>query len=267
MTPTSPPEPLPLTSGRPVDRDLADRTMHALHLAGLPIAHGGHGPGVHLRPAQPLDDDDRCDGLIALHWIPSPRLTAAAATEQHQQPAHRAQQLVVNAVQHALTSILPALGAAAAQSFTLWEIRVGHATPPAVELASPPLPRPTGPAPVAPGIRPEITAAVRRSAALAGLPVADRPGDPGILLRPCPPLDVEDDTTGIPDLGWNPSRRLTATPGRAAWNLREAVEDAMRPTLATALGACGLEAWWRKPEHLPAQLRAYGPSTAQPIRR
>ncbi|MFJ9521341.1 hypothetical protein ACIRPK_24200 [Kitasatospora sp. NPDC101801] len=267
MSATAPAETLPPTSPRPIDRGLADRTMHALHLAGLPIAHGGHGPGVHLRPAQPLRDDDYCDGLIALHWIPSPRLVAAAATEQHQQPAHRAQQVVVHAVQHALTAILPALGAAAAQSFTLWEIRVDHTILPVVELASPPLPRPTGPAPVAPGTLPDITAAVRRSAALAGLPVADRPGDPGIVLRPCPPLGLDDDTTGIPDLGWNPSRRLTSTPGRAAWNLRGSVEDAMRPALATALGACGLEAWWRKPQHLPAQLRAYGPSTAPPIRR
>ncbi|MET9396103.1 hypothetical protein [Kitasatospora sp. NPDC002965] len=263
---TTPPPAPGIVPVRP-DPVLADLVMDAVHLAGLPLAHGGDGPGVDLLPAQPLHDDDHCDGLIALHWIPSARLAAAAATERHQQPAHRAQQLVVNSVQHALTAFLPDLGAAAEQPFTLWEIRVAHGSAFPVELASPPLPRPTGPAPVAPGIHPHITAAVRRSAALAGLPVAERPGDPGIVLRPCPPLGIDDDTTGIPDLGWNPSRCLTATPGRAAWNPREAVQAAMRPALATALGACGLEAWWRKPEHIPTQLRAYGPSTDQPIRR
>ncbi|MFD5610558.1 hypothetical protein [Kitasatospora sp. NPDC127060] len=262
---TTPPPPPGTAPTRP-DPVLADRVMDALHLAGLPIAHGGHGPGVHLRPAEPLTDDDHCHGLTALHWLPSPRLAHAAATEHHQQPAHTAQQLVVNAVQHALTTALPLLGVTASEASTLWEIRVTDAEPLPRDLTAPPGPRPSGPEPIAPGIRPDVITAVHRSATLAGLPVAHQPGDPGITLRPCLPLDPDDDTTGIADLGWNPSRRLTAATGPAA-TLRTAIEEAIRPALPVALGACGLEVWWRRPEGLPPQLRAYGPSDNPPIRR
>ncbi|MQS17553.1 hypothetical protein F7Q99_36550 [Streptomyces kaniharaensis] len=257
----------PTTSRVRLDPVLADRVMDAQHLAGLPIAHGGHGPGVHVRPAEPLNDDDACRGLIALHWLPSRRLAAAAATEQHRQPAHYAQQLVVNTVQHALTVLLPHLGTTAARAFQLWEVRVTAAVPLPHELTGLPGPRPSGPQPIASGIRPDVTTAVRRSAALAGLPVATHPGDPGITLRPCPPLDVDDDTAGIADLGWNPSRRLAAATSGTAWNLRTAVEDAVRQALPVALGACGLDVWWRRPDGLPPQLRAYGPSEDPPIRR
>ncbi|MGV9268086.1 hypothetical protein ACWDRR_25875 [Kitasatospora sp. NPDC003701] len=262
---TPPPE--PGSARLRLDPVLADRVMDALNLAGLPLAHGGHGPGVHLRPARPLDDGDHCRGLIALHWLPSRRLAHAAATEEHQQPAHTAQQLVVNAVEHALTELLPLLGTAASQAFHLWEIRVSDADPLPRDLADPPGPRPHRPAPIAPGIRPDVITAVHRSAHLAGLPVALRPGDPGITLRPCPPLGPDDGTTGIADLGWNPSRRLTSATGPAARNLRAAVEEAIRRSLAVALGACGLDVWWRRPEGLPPQLRAYGPSGYPPIRR
>ncbi|MFG2845979.1 hypothetical protein ACGF12_22835 [Kitasatospora sp. NPDC048296] len=266
---TTPPSTTAPTASRGrLDPVLADHVMDALHLAGLPIAHGGHGPGVHLRPAEPLDDNDDCHGLIALHWLPSRRLAHAAATEQHKQPAHAAQQLVVNAVQHTLTVLLPLLGTTADRAFHLWEVRVTAAEPLPRELTGLPGPRPSGPAPIAPGIRPDVITAVRHSAALAGLPVATHPGDPGITLRPCPPLDPGDDTTGIADLGWNPSRRLAAAAtGHAAWNLRAAVEEAVRQALPVALGACGLDVWWRRPDGLPPQLRAYGPSEDPPIRR
>ncbi|MEV7123746.1 hypothetical protein [Kitasatospora griseola] len=249
-----------------IDPALADRVMDAVHLAGLPIAHGGSGPGVHLRPAQPLTDTDLCDGQLALHWVPSRRLADAAATEQHRQPAAHAHQRVIHALQHALETFLPALGATTTRCLG-WEVRVPAADPLPEGLNGALLPRPTRPEPIAPGIRPDIIEAVHRAAALAGLPVALCPADPGITLRPCPPLDLDDDTTGIPDLGWNPSRRLTAvTTGRTAWSLRTAIEDAMRKALPTALGACGLEVWWRQPEGLPGQLRSYGPTTP-PIRR
>ncbi|WP_331731572.1 hypothetical protein [Kitasatospora sp. NBC_01300] len=262
---TTPP-PAAATAPLRLDPVLADRVMDALHLAGLPIAHGGHGPGVHLRPAEPLTEEDDCHGLIALHWLPSRRLAHAAATEHHQQPAHTAQQLVVNAVQHALIALLPLLGTAAGEASTLWEIRVADAEPLPRDLTGPPGPRPNGPEPIAPGIRPDVITAVHRSATLAGLPSAHHPGDPGITLRRCPPL-APDDTTGIADLGWNPSRRLTAATSPVAATLRTAIEEGIRQALPVALGACGLDVWWRRPEGLPAQLRAYGPSANPPIRR
>ncbi|MFG2845976.1 hypothetical protein ACGF12_22820 [Kitasatospora sp. NPDC048296] len=43
------------------------------------------------------------------------------------------------------------------------------------------------------------------------------------------------------------------------WILRAAVEEAVRQALPVALGACGLDVWWRRPDGLPpaaARLRA-----------
>ncbi|MFE1832311.1 sensor histidine kinase, partial [Streptomyces yangpuensis] len=46
--------PAPEHAARLAAARLAERQKDALHLAGLPLANGGHGPGVHQRPSQPL---------------------------------------------------------------------------------------------------------------------------------------------------------------------------------------------------------------------
>ncbi|WP_316519663.1 hypothetical protein [Kitasatospora brasiliensis] len=245
---------------------LADRITEALLLAGLPVGYGGHGPGVHLRPAQPYGDSDHCAGLIALHWEPGPRLLAAAAMAQ--QPASAARDVVISGMQNALAEFLPAFGLEVTLGRPEGETRVGQAADAGHVDVRASAPSGVGPRPQDLGIGAEVVEAVGRAAALAGLPVADHLHAPGITLDVCRPVDDGDDTTGVADLRWNPSRRLSAAAegdDRAA-RLRTAVQDAMRHAFGSVLGACGLELRWRRPAHLPYQLRAYGPAAQPPIR-
>ncbi|MFJ5924342.1 hypothetical protein ACIQF6_17255 [Kitasatospora sp. NPDC092948] len=217
-----------------LDPVLADRVTEALLLTGLPVAHGGHGPGVHLLP-----DGD----AVVLRWLASPRLEDAATAGGGPNPAATARQLVADAVENALAELLPALGLDAERT----TVRGGAADRPAVAPGTPPAPDTP---PVDPGVRADVVAAVRRSAALAGLPVAARPGGAGITLG---------NAAGLADLDWNPSPRLPRQDGELP-NPRTAVQNAMRHALGIALRAGGLDLAWHRPPGRPAQLRAQGPS-------
>ncbi|MFD4657187.1 hypothetical protein ACFWP2_16345 [Kitasatospora sp. NPDC058444] len=254
--------------GPRIDPLLADRVTEALLLAGLPVGYGGHGPGVHLLPARPYDDSDDCAGRIALHWEPGPRLAAAAAMEQPRQPASAARRTVDSTMRNALAEFLPAFGIEVEAGPLGGETRVGRAATPAPapgrDAATP---APAGARPEDLGIGADVVAAVRRTALLAGLPVADHLHAPGITLTPCRPVDDGDDTAGLADLRWNPSRRLSAATDERAARARTAVQDAMRHAFGTVLGACGLDLQWRRPTTIPYQLRAYGLTARPPVRR
>ncbi|WP_031064620.1 hypothetical protein [Streptomyces sp. NRRL WC-3742] len=274
----------PSGAGLRFDPVLADRVIEAVLLAGLPVAFGGHGPGVQLRPAEPLDDRDRCAGLIALHWEPSARLASAAAMEQPQQPAFRARQVVSASMVNALGEFLPALGITVERSKPGWETRVHGTSGPGPAANSRALPR-SSPGRIPPGLEfsPGLVTSLRRSAALAALPVAALPGEPGITLGPCSSADLEDSLEGglehgleddritVASVGWNPSRRLSAladsdTPTAAsAVKSRTAVRNAMLHALGAVLGACGTSALWHR-RRQPYQLRVTGASGQPPIR-
>ncbi|MER5352279.1 hypothetical protein ABT093_18365 [Kitasatospora sp. NPDC002551] len=262
--------PTPADAGPPagrVDPALADRLTDALLLAGLPVAFGDHGPGVRIRPARPVDDGDRCAGVAALDWLPSPRLTDAAAMAEPGQSAGPAREAVETAMTNALAEFLPAFGLETTRDRTGGELRVdgrgavdgGLRVPPGALVARQP-----GPVPAEPGLPAGLVGTVRRSAALAGLPLAVRPGAAGITLAPGAPTGGADDRDGAADLGWNPSRRLadladSALPEAArATAARTAVDGAMRHALGMALRACGTELRWL---HAHQLLRAYGEST------
>ncbi|MFE4972014.1 hypothetical protein ACFRAR_07840 [Kitasatospora sp. NPDC056651] len=262
-----------------IDPLLADRVTEALLLAGLPVGYGGHGVGVRLRPAEPHDDSDDCAGLVALHWEPGPRLAAAAAMAQ--QSASSARRVVSSSMENALAEFLPAFGLEVVLGRADGETRVGGAggsaappfgTPPRSRAADP---SGVGSRPQDLGIGADVVDAVRRAAALVGLPVADHLHAPGITLDACRPVDEGDDARGIADLRWNPSGRLSASAasaasaadGEQAARVRTAVQDAMRHAFGSVLGACGLELRWRRPANLPYQLRAYGPAEQPPVRR
>ncbi|MEV7189206.1 hypothetical protein [Kitasatospora sp. NPDC093102] len=222
--------------GPRIDPLLADRVTEALLLAGLPVGYGGHGPGVQLRPAEPHDGSDDCAGLIALHWEPGPRLAAAAAMEQPHQPASCARRVVSSSMRNALAEFLPAFGIEVVAGRLDGETRIGRAVGPAPATGQDAsAPAPAGSRPQDLGIGADVVDAVRRTAALAGLPVAGHLHAPGITLAPC--------RTGT------------------------AVQDAMRHAFGAVLGACGLDLQWRRPAALPYQLRAYGPVEQPPVRR
>ncbi|MGW4383563.1 hypothetical protein [Kitasatospora sp. NPDC004531] len=219
--------------------ELADRVTEALLLAGLPIAHGGHGPGVHLAPD---------GGAIVLRWLASARLEDAATAGDGRTASATTRRLVADAVENALAELLPALGLDAAREERPERTTVRRATAQLVlepaELTSRP--------PVDPGLRADVVTAVRRSAALAGLPLAGRPGGAGITLAACDPA-------GPAALDWNPSPRLAPHDG-ATPDARTAVQNAMRHALGVALRAAGLDLAWHRPKGRPAELRANGPS-------
>ncbi|WP_327063875.1 hypothetical protein OG196_03320 [Kitasatospora purpeofusca] len=266
-----------------VDPDLADRLTDAVLLSGLPVAFGEEGPGVRIRPARPASDADRCAGAAALDWLPSPRLAGAAAMAEPGQPAGPAREVVGTAMENALAEFLPAFGLEAARDGSGRELRVAPPALPAAGLRVPPrvlAARPAGPTPAELGVPAALLDALRRSTALAGLPLAAHLGGTGITLAPCssaegPGTDPTGDPTGGPgadgaaDLGWNPSRRLAdlADSDRpeapAAATARAAVDAAMRHALGTALRACGTELRWL---HALQRLRVYGES-APTIRR
>ncbi len=264
MTPPPPGPP----RGR-VDPALADRLTDAVLLSGLPVAFGDEGPGVRIRPARPVDDADRCTGLAALDWLPSPRLTGAAATAEPGRPAGPARQAVGTAMVNALAEFLPAFGLETTAVGSARELRVGLPAhqdgglhvPPGVLAA-----RPAGRTPTDLGLPGVVVDTVRRSAALAGLPLAAHLGATGLTLAPCAPTGDRraEGPGGAVDLGWNPSRRLadladSARPeaSRAA-EARAAVDAALRHALGTALRACGTDLRWLHAHH---RLRAYGEST------
>jgi len=212
----------------------------ALLLAGLPVAHGGHGPGVHLRPD---------GGTVVLRWLASPRLEDAATAGGGPNPAATARQLVADAVENALAELLPTLGLDAELTGSPAHLTVRGSTGTRPALAPP---DPDATPPVAPGIRADVVTAVRRSATLAGLPMAARPGGAGITLHPCDP-------PGLAALDWNPSPRLPHHSGEQP-TTRTAVQNALRHTLGVALRAAGLDLAWHRPPGRPAQLRIQGPT-------
>ncbi|MFJ8436679.1 hypothetical protein ACIQ9P_35835 [Kitasatospora sp. NPDC094019] len=254
-----------------VDPDLADRLTDAVLLSGLPVAFGEEGPGVRVRSARPAGDADRCAGTAALDWLPSPRLTGAAAMAGPGQPAGPAREVVGTAMVNALAEFLPAFGLEAGMDASGRELRVGPSLVPAGGLRVPPgvlAARPVGPALEELALPGALLETVRRSAALAGLPLATHLGGTGITLAPCPPGEGEggneaDGGSGGVDIGWNPSRRLAdlADSDRPeapdAATARAAVDAAMRHALGTALRACGTELRWLHAVH---RLRAYGES-------
>ncbi|MER7705793.1 hypothetical protein ABTX81_23225 [Kitasatospora sp. NPDC097605] len=259
------------SAGR-VDPTLADRLTDAVLLAGLPVAFGDQGPGVRIRPARPVDDGDRCAGVAALDWLPSPRLSGAAAMAEPGAAAGSAREVVETAMINALAEFLPALGLETSRDRTGRELRVdgraalggGLTVPPGVLVA-----RPAGPTPAELGLPAGVVHTVRRSATLAGLPLAAHLGATGITLTPFTPTGGADDRPGAADLGWNPARRLadladSSLPEAArAAAARTAVDGAMRHALGTALRACGTELRWLHAHH---RLRAFGES-ASTIRR
>ncbi|MFE7192626.1 hypothetical protein [Kitasatospora sp. NPDC057541] len=268
-TPSHRQPPSPADAGPPagrVDPALADRLTDAVLLAGLPVAFGDQGPGVRIRPARPVDDRDRCQGVAALDWLPSPRLTGAAAMAEPGQAAGPAQDLVATAMENALAEFLPAFGLETGRDRVGRELRVdGRAAvdgalrvPPGVLVA-----RPAGPTPVELGLPAGVVGTVRRSAALAGLPLAPHLGATGVTLARCVPTGGTGDRDGAADLGWNPSRGLAdladsdlPEAARAA-TARTAVNGAMRHALGMALRACGAELRWLHSHQL---LRVYGES-------
>ncbi|RAJ40046.1 hypothetical protein K353_03534 [Kitasatospora sp. SolWspMP-SS2h] len=251
-----------------VDPLLADRVVEALLLVGLPVAHGGHGPGVHLFATGGAAGDGCGDGdgvdpdrwPLTLRWLCSARLEDAAAAAGADSPWPRTRQVVADSVETALAELLPALGLAAVRETPEGPTRVGPADPAAAAAAPVSTVPPTDPAPHLPA---ETLAAVRRSAALAGLPLARHPRAAGVALTTCPPVPGAPDavlTPGVPDVvdvAWHPSPRLPGAPA-----VSTAVREAMHHAVGSALTACGLRTSWHRPPDSPPHLHADAPGTS-----
>ncbi|QKW23899.1 hypothetical protein HUT16_36645 [Kitasatospora sp. NA04385] len=238
-----------------VDPLLADRVVEALLLVGLPVAHGGHGPGVHLF-ATGTDGSggtaDRERWPVTLRWLCSARLedAAAAAGAGSGSPWPRTRQLVVNSVETALAEFLPALGLSATRTAPDGPTLVGPGEDAAQAAAG------AGAFAAAPGasagepaamvlLPEEVVAAVRRGAALAGLPLARHARAAGVALTACPPspgADADADTVPVADAAWRSSPQLPDTPA-----VSTAVREAMHHAVGTALTACGLRTSWHRP--------------------
>ncbi|MEU3496975.1 hypothetical protein [Kitasatospora cineracea] len=245
-----------------VDPLLADRVVEALLLVGLPVAHGGHGPGVHLFATGSADDaggggggtgaDDPERWPLTLRWLCSARLEDAAAAAGAGSPWPRTRQVVADSMETALAELLPALGLSAVRGAPGGPTRVGPA-----ESAAEPGPglglglgQETGQEqaaePVA--VAAAVEAAVRRSAALAGLPLARHPRAAGVALAGC----VPDPGAGpVVDVAWRPSPQLPATP-----LVSTAVREAMHHAIGSALTACGLRTSWHRPADSAPHLHA-----------
>ncbi|GAA2097767.1 hypothetical protein GCM10009759_28160 [Kitasatospora saccharophila] len=251
-----------------VDPRLSDRVVEALLLVGLPVAHGGHGPGVHLLPtgadaAAGGSDPERWP--ITLRWLCSARLEDAAAAGGDG-PWPRTRQVVVDSLETALAELLPSLGLRATRATSNGPTLVGPgADPGAGEADAPDAPGASGSvvAPTGAATLPaDAVAAVRRSAALAGLPLALGPRAAGVALAVCAPLQAEaaaaaaDAETGaaadpVVDVAWRSSPQLPGSPPVAT-----AVREAMHHAVGTALTACGLRTSWHRPPDGPPHLHA-----------
>ncbi|MFJ1757875.1 hypothetical protein [Kitasatospora sp. NPDC088134] len=250
--------------GARVDPALADRVIEALLLAGLPVAYGGHGPGVRLVPGE---DDG---GVLTLRWICSARWEDAAAAGSGD-PGHRARRLVADSMETALAEFLPALGVPAERLPEPGGTGVGPLPATAPPATAPPALGPAAaeqtaaeqtafaPSAFAPtAVDPGLAATVRRIAALAGLPLADRPGAAGITLALHAADDADDGVApGTADLDWRPSRQLPG--GDEPDGVRVAVTGALRHALGATLNAGGLPTAWHRPRHRPAHLHAVPP--------
>ncbi|MFE2351422.1 hypothetical protein ACWEPB_35905 [Kitasatospora cineracea] len=242
-----------------VDPLLADRVVEALLLVGLPVAHGGHGPGVHLFATGSADDaggsagtgaDDPERWPLTLRWLCSARLEDAAAAAGAGSPWPRTRQVVADSMETALAELLPALGLSAVRGAPDGPTRVGPAES-AAEPGQETGPEPeTGPGrgPAAEPVAAAVEAAVRRGAALAGLPLARHPRAAGIALAGC----VPDPGAGpVVDVAWRPSPRLPATP-----LVSTAVRESMHHAIGSALTACGLRTSWHRPADSAPHLHA-----------
>ncbi|GLW74854.1 hypothetical protein Kpho02_71510 [Kitasatospora phosalacinea] len=237
-----------------VDPLLADRVVEALLLVGLPVAHGGHGPGVHLLATEGAGDSGGFDAdrwPVTLRWICSPRLEGAAAASDARSPWPRTRQVVADSMETALAELLPALGLHATRATADGPTLVGpgdHDAPARAAAGG----SPAGGATAAAGAEadPSVGAAVRRGAALAGLPLARGPRTAGVAYAPCgPAADTADaaeaadgQATAVVDVTWQPSPHLPGTPLVAT-----AVREAMHHAVGTALAVCGLRTSWHRP--------------------
>ncbi|MFJ5886627.1 hypothetical protein [Kitasatospora cineracea] len=250
-----------------VDPLLADRVVEALLLVGLPVAHGGHGPGVHLFATGSADDagggtdtgaDDPERWPLTLRWLCSARLEDAAAAAGAGSPWPRTRQVVADSLETALAELLPALGLSAVRGAPTGPTRVGaagSATGPGLEQG-----QEQGPGPglgletgqeqgnAAGPVAAEVEAAVRRSAALAGLPLARHPRAAGVALAGCVPAPG---AGPVVDVAWRPSPQLPATP-----LVSTAVREAMHHAIGSALTACGLRTSWHRPADSAPHLHA-----------
>ncbi|RKE23381.1 hypothetical protein [Streptomyces sp. TLI_171] len=242
--------------GARVDPELADRVTEALLLAGLPVAYGGHGPGVLLCPTGPEHAADPCLGAITLRWVASARLEEAAAAGGPDGPWHRMRESVADSMETALAEFLPALGIPAERLPSCARTRVGPLPEPSGER-----PRgaaaPAEPSPAEADVHPQLADAVRRIAVLAGVPVAAGGHGAGITVRPHASED-DPQAAGTVDLDWQPSRRLPRD--HRPDSPYTAVRSAMRHALGATLSACGLPTSWHRPQHRPAHLHALPPA-------
>ncbi|MFC8717987.1 hypothetical protein [Kitasatospora sp. NPDC057198] len=260
-----------------VDPLLADRVVEALLMVGLPVAHGGHGPGVHLLAtgsdgaagAAVGSDPERWP--LTLRWLCSARLEDAAAAGGDG-PWPRTRQVVADSLETALAELLPSLGLRATRATAAGPTLVGPGEGPADgagqedradgedgEGGKPGAAGGSGEAVGALEALPaEAVAAVRRSAALAGLPLARHARAAGVALAACAPLPTAPDAAPAPapvvDVAWRSSSQLPGTPPVAT-----AVREAMHHAVGTALAACGLRTSWHRPPDGAPHLHAAGP--------
>ncbi|MFF4344900.1 hypothetical protein ACFY00_33885 [Kitasatospora sp. NPDC001540] len=244
-----------------VDPLLADRVVEALLLVGLPVAHGGHGPGVHLLATDGLDGSDGLGGFdadrwpVTLRWICSPRLEGAAAAADARSPWPRTRQVVADSMETALAELLPALGLNATRATADGPTLVGPGDCDApARTAADSSPAPNAEDAAGPEADPAVAAAVRRGAALAGLPLARGPRTAGVAYAACRPAAdaaaatdgtaeaVDGQAAAVVDVAWQPSPHLPGTPSVAT-----AVREAMHHAVGTALAVCGLRTSWHRP--------------------
>ncbi|MFE1318320.1 hypothetical protein [Kitasatospora phosalacinea] len=227
-----------------IDPLLADRIVEALLLVGLPVAHGGHGPGVHLLATDGGDGGPDADRWpVTLRWICSPRLEGAAAAADARSPWPRTRQVVADSMETALAELLPVLGLSATRADADGPTLVG---PGGSDTA---FPSGAGSSPVgstavgstAAEADPAVAAAVRRGAALAGLPLARGPRTAGVAFAACGPA-ADGQVAAVVDVAWRSSPQLPDEPLVAT-----AVREAMHHAVGTALAVCGLRTSWHRP--------------------
>ncbi|BAJ25981.1 MULTISPECIES: hypothetical protein [Kitasatospora] len=235
---------------------LADRVVDALLLVGLPVAHGGHGPGVHLFASGSAEDTGSTYGLdperwpLTLRWLCSPRLEDAAAAGGTDSPWPRTRRLVADSIETALAELLPALGLSATRDAPDGPTRIGPADSPTTPAAPAAPELAVEPAVELPAVElpAAAVAAVRRAAALAGLPLAAHPRAVGVALTACLPAP---DTAPVADVAWRPSPRLPDGPP-----VSTAVRESMHHAVGSVLAGCGLRTTWHRPPDSAPHLHA-----------